>query len=103
MREGKRAKYSKEFKFKIAIEAIKGERQISEIAAEYKIHPVMIGNWKKQLLERGCAVFDSTPEKSEKDREEMTEELIHTIGRQQVKIDWLKKKLGISNIPGGGL
>lgn len=103
MAEGKRAKYSKEFKFKIAIEAIKGERQISEIAAEYKIHPVMIGNWKKQLLERGPVVFDSAPQKSEKAQQEMAEELIHTIGHQQVKIDWLKKKLGLSDIPRGDL
>ncbi len=39
MAEGKRAKYRKEFKFKIALEAIKGEKQINVIAAEYKIHP----------------------------------------------------------------
>ncbi len=103
MAEGKRAKYSKEFKFKIALEAIKGEKQINEIAAEYKIHPVMIGNWKKQLLERGAAVFDNSKQQSEKEQKESTEDLIHTIGHQQVQIDWLKKKLGFTDMPRGGL
>ena len=103
MAESKRAKYSKEFKFKIALEAIKGEKQINEIAAEYKIHPVMIGNWKKQLLERGAAVFDTSKQQSEKEQKESTEELIHTIGHQQVQIDWLKKKLGFTDIPRGAL
>ena len=97
MGEAKRNRYTKEFKFKVAIEAVKGERQLSEIAAEFKVHSVMVSNWKRQLLEHGAEVFASGTQKIEQDHQETTEALIHTIGHQQVQIDWLKKKLGLSD------
>jgi transposase-like protein len=46
----KRRKFSNELKFTIVLEAIKGQRQISEIATEYQVHPNQISNWKKQFL-----------------------------------------------------
>jgi transposase-like protein len=91
----KRNHYTKEFKFKVALEAIKGERQLSEIAAEYKVHPTMISNWKRQLLEHGAEIFATNAQKSEQDHKD--EDLVHTIGYQQLQIDWLKKKLGLSD------
>ncbi|WP_095522519.1 transposase [Sediminispirochaeta smaragdinae] len=48
----RRRKFTSEQKFQIVIEAIKGERQISEIAAQYQVHPNQISNWKKQFLKR---------------------------------------------------
>jgi transposase-like protein len=101
MGEAKRNRYTKEFKFKVALEAIKGEKQLSELATEFKVHPNMISTWKSQLLEKGSDVFDSKNQKAEGEREAATEDLIRTIGHQQVKIDWLKKKLGLSDIPRG--
>ena len=47
--ERKRTYRTKEFKFKVAIEAIKGQKQIAEIAEEYKVHPNQITQWKKEL------------------------------------------------------
>ena len=96
MGEAKRNRYTTEFKFKVAIEAVKGEKQLSEIAAEYKVHQTMISNWKKQLLENGASVFETKAQKATGDTDEGKEELIKTIGKQAVRIDWLKKKLGIS-------
>jgi transposase-like protein len=84
MGEAKRNRYTKEFKFKVALEAIKGEKQLAELSAEFKVHPTMISTWKRQLLEKGAEVFDAIGAKAE-------------IGHQQVKIDWMKKKLGISD------
>jgi transposase-like protein len=97
MGEAKRNRYTKEFKFKVALEAIKGEKQLAELSAEFKVHPTMINTWKRQLLEKGAEVFDAKGAKAEKERTESTEDLIRTIGHQQVKIDWMKKKLGISD------
>jgi transposase-like protein len=65
--ERTRGHYTKEFKFKVAIAAIKGEKQLSELAAEFKDQRTMISNWKRQLLEQGAAVFDTKGQKSEPD------------------------------------
>ncbi|MCB0182523.1 MAG: transposase, partial [Anaerolineae bacterium] len=49
----KRQQYSNDFKFKIALEAVKGAKTVSQIAAEHNLHPTQIGNWKKQLRREG--------------------------------------------------
>ncbi len=90
----KRINRSKELKFKIALEAIKGDKQVSEIAAEYNVHPNQISQWKKQLLEHGAEVFDSKDSKKSNHEKEM-EQLYKTVGKQQVTIEWFKKSLGI--------
>ena len=101
---GKRARnhYTNEFKFKVAIAAIKGEKQLSELAAEFKVHQTLISNWKRQLMELGAGVFETKATKSEEDQSAVSEELVKTIGHQTIQIDWLKKKLGISEPWRGG-
>ena len=96
MGEARRNRYTKEFKFKVAIAAIKGEKQLSELAAEFKVHQTLISNWKRQLMEQGSGIFDSKPSKTESESEAAQEDLVKTIGHQTIQIDWLKKKLGIS-------
>ena len=54
----KRRKHSSEFKAMVALEAIQGLKTISEIAAEYEIHPVMVGNWKKEMLQNLPDIFE---------------------------------------------
>ena len=83
----------------MALEAFKGERQIAVLAAEYQVHPNQITTWKKELLEKGAEIFASTGESSVKKLEKERDDLYKTIGHQQVRVDWLKKKLGISHIP----
>jgi transposase-like protein len=80
-------------KFQIVIEALKGERQISEIAAQYQVHPNQISNWKKQFLANGANVFATKADDSKKELEKTQEELFKKIGQQQYEIEWLKKKL----------
>jgi transposase-like protein len=93
---GKRTRRTKEFKFKVALEAIEGEMQIAEIAAKYSVHPNQVTEWKKQLLEKGAEVFSTAGEKKdERGQLDKAERLYKTIGHQAVRIDWLKKKLGI--------
>lgn len=102
MGESKRNHYTKEFKFKVAIAAIRGEKQLSELAAEFKVHSTMVSNWKRQLMEQGSGVFDTKGQKASPDPEAVSEDLVKTIGHQTVQIDWLKKKLGISESWRGG-
>lgn len=48
-----------EFKAKVSLEAVRGVKTISEIAQAYGVHPVMVGQWKKEILERARAPFDT--------------------------------------------
>lgn len=93
----KRTNRTKDFKFKVALEAVKGEKQIAEIAEEYKVHPNQVSQWKKQLLENGSEIFSTSAAKREKEHEEELEKLYKTVGKQQVTIDWFKKNLGIKD------
>ena len=86
----KRRTFSAETKFTIVLEAIKGQRQISEIAAEFDVHPNQISNWKQQFLENGAAVFQKKPDTTVSDMKEKESTLYKKIGEQQVEIDFLK-------------
>ncbi len=98
--KSKRTYRDKEFKFKVAIEAIKGEKQLSELATEFGVHPQQITQWKKELLDNGPELFSTKAESDIKKIEKERDQLYRTIGHLQVRIDWLKKTLGISHIPG---
>jgi transposase-like protein len=59
MSEGRRRKvYSPEFKAKVGLEALKGVKTINEIAQEYGVHPVQIGQWKKAIQEQAKSLFE---------------------------------------------
>lgn len=64
----KRRKHSSEFKARVALEAIQGLKTISEIAAEYEIHPVMVGNWKKEMLQNLPDIFEKRIQRRKKKR-----------------------------------
>ncbi len=53
-----RRKHSPEFKARVALEAIKGIKTVSQIAQEYEIHPVMVSKWKKEMLNHLPDVFE---------------------------------------------
>ena len=89
-----RRKFTAAFKAKVAIEAIKGEKTLGEIAAEFKVHPNQVSAWKKLLLEGSSDVFGDRPERREKDFEAERDRLYRQIGQLQVEVDWLKKKTG---------
>ncbi len=86
--------HSIQFKSKVAIEAIKGEYTIQEIAQRYEIHPNMVTLWKKQLLENAASAFDKnkTANKEMQEIVNKEEELYSQIGRLKVENEFLKKK-----------
>ena len=94
MKRNKRT-FTAEFKAKVAIEAIKEVKTISELAQFYQIHPNLISLWKKEFLSKASRVFDSG--KDEKDQisklQKEKENLVHQIGELTVDNKWLKKKL----------
>lgn len=90
-----RTKRSPEFKAKIALTALRGDKTVNELATLYSVHPNQITAWKRQAQEHLVAVFDSKKEKSSKADEKLKEELYRQIGQLKVELDWLKKKSGL--------
>ena len=89
-----RNRYSAEFKAKLALEVIKGNRTLTEIASEAQVHPNLLMQWKKQLLESLPVVFADKRAKENKEQEEKEAQLYQQIGQLKVELDWLKKKVG---------
>jgi transposase len=90
----KRKRYGKEFKAKVALEALKGQKTANEITSEYGVHASQVNMWKKQLLEAAPAVFGRGRDREAADREAERDRLYQQIGRLQVEVEWLKKKTG---------
>ena len=92
MSEGKKRKvHTAEFKAKVGLEAVRGVKTISEIAQAYGVHPVLVGQWKKEILEHAGALFEM--KRGPKPAEDKSDEdkLYGEIGRLKMENDWLKK------------
>jgi len=89
-----RTRHSEEFKAKVALEAVREQKTLTEIAGHYQIHPNQVTKWKKDLLEGAPAIFVDG-RKSRKEDKPSEEMLYQQIGQLQVELDWLKKKSGL--------
>ncbi len=89
-----RNRYSADFKAKLALEVLKQERTLTEIASEAQVHPNLLMQWKKQLLESLPQVFADKRAKEQKQQEEKEAHLYQQIGQLKVELDWMKKKVG---------
>ncbi len=87
-----RRQHSAEFKFRVALEATKGQKTINEIASEFGIHPNQVSDWKRQLLEGGENVFRDPQAHQAKEDAALQAELYEQIGRLKMELDWVKKK-----------
>ncbi|ATG37879.1 Transposase (plasmid) [Phaeobacter piscinae] len=81
----KRRNHDAGFKARVALEAVKGERTVSELAAEYGVHPTMIHQWKKALLEGASDIFERGGKKKAEVDEETVRSLHVKIGRLAVE------------------
>ncbi len=90
-----RRRHSGEFKAKVAVEAIRGQRTGNEIASAYGVHPVQVAQWKKQALAELPQVFGDRRAKAAQDEEALRAELYQQIGQLKVELDWVKKKAGL--------
>jgi len=89
-----RRRFDGKFKARVALDAIRGLRTISEVAKQFQVHPNQVTLWKKQLLGGASQVFEagSVSSKSGSDEPEAAE-LYEQIGRLKVELEWLKKKV----------
>lgn len=90
----KRRNHDAGFKARVALEAVKGERTVSELAAEYGVHPTMIHQWKKALLEGASDIFERCGRKQAAEVDEETVRSLHAkIGELAVASDFSSEKL----------
>ena len=89
-----RKKHSKELKARIGLDAIKGQKTMSELASEYGVHANQISRWRKQLLEAAPDIFTRGKDKEAEKNEVERDHLYKKVGQLQIEVDWLKKKTG---------
>ena len=91
---GKRKQHSAAFKAQVALAAVRGDRTVNELAGQYGVHPTLVHAWKKQLLAGADQVFRSGSTGAATDVEAEKVGLFEQIGRLQMELAWLKKKVG---------
>ena len=90
----KRRQYSSEFKAKVAIVCIRGDKTTAELAAQHEIHPTQINTWKRELLENASTLFDNgkSAGKAQSDARAENDELYRQIGKLKVERDFLAER-----------
>ena len=96
----KRRTFNAEFKSKVALEALREQQPVHEIAKRYQIHPSQVTEWKKTLLGEASTVFNKgkTQVALEVQNKRKKEQLYKHIGQLKVEVDFLKdscEKLGV--------
>lgn len=89
-----RKKYSPEFKAKVALELIREEKTVAQLASEYGVHPVLLQRWKKQALDNSARLFvgEEQWETSKAQYEKRIGELYAEVGQLTTQLSWLKKR-----------
>jgi transposase-like protein len=96
MKKSTRRKFSSTFKAKVALEAVKGQLTIAELAKKFDVNQVIIARWKAEFISNMSAVFEKSDKPEEPDVD--TQELYAQIGQLRVEKEFLKKsckKLGL--------
>ena len=86
---------SPKFKARVAIEAIRGEKTLSELGSQFKVHPMQIAKWRKSAFEQLPELFVDGRMRKARNGEAESDALYEEIGRLKVELDWLKKKVGM--------
>jgi transposase len=88
----KRKSHNPKFKAKVALAAIQNDETAAQLASRFGVHPTMVSNWKRQMLDGAADIFDKN-HKSRKQAEAKTDELYRQIGQLKVENDFLARKL----------
>ncbi len=92
--KNKRRTFTKKFKLKVILEALKERSTVKELCQKYELHPNQISKWKQDFLDKAEEVMDSTSSRKEQEEEFKEQEKLYSkIGQLQMEIDYLKKRL----------
>ena len=93
MSQGRR-KHSPAFKVKVALEALKGQETVAQLAARYEVHPGQIQAWNKALVEGASCIFGNGKEQKSRNAAALIARLYQEIGQLKVERDFLEKRSG---------
>ncbi|MEE8419344.1 MAG: IS3 family transposase [Dehalococcoidales bacterium] len=96
--KGSRKKHSPSFKAKVALEALKGEETIAQIASRFEVHPNLVTKWRKALREDAAGIFGQDHVRKKKEDENLVARLYQQIGQLKVERDFLGERLGALNV-----
>ena len=85
----KRRRFTADFKAKVALEALRGDKTIQEIAARHKVHPNQVSTWKRQAVDGLGEVFSNGVDRARRDHETEVRDLHAKIGQLTVERDFL--------------
>ena len=90
-----RKQHSPQFKARVVIEAIRGEKTLAQLGSQFKVHPIQIAKWRKTALEQMPELFVDGRTRKALSGAADNNALYEEIGRLKVELDWLKKKVGM--------
>ena len=88
-----RRRFTADFKAKVALEALRGDKTIQEIAGRHKVHPNQVSAWKRQAMDGLGAVFSNGAERAGRDHDAEVHDLHAKIGQLTVERDFLARGL----------
>ena len=89
-----RRTHSPAFKAKVALEAVKGEDTVAQLAARHEVHPGQIQAWKKSLVEGASGVFSNGKDQKGRNAAALIARLYQEIGQLKVERDFLAERSG---------
>lgn len=89
-----RRKHTAAFKARVALEAVKDEHTIAELAKRFEVHPTLVRKWKRELTEKAAEIFGEDRAQAAKDNDTLIAQLYQQIGQLKVERDFLGSKLG---------
>jgi transposase-like protein len=89
-----RRKHSPSFKAKVALEALKGEETVAQLASRFNVHPSQIHKWKKELTDGAAGIFGNNQGQKTPDNQQLVAKLYQQIGQLKVERDFLENVLG---------
>jgi transposase-like protein len=89
----KRRRIEAGIKAKVALAAVRGDRTASQLVSTFEVHATQIGQWKKRLIEGAVELFSDDRRREVQDQNALVAELYEQIGRLQMELGWLKKKV----------
>ena len=98
----KRKQHNAEFKARVAMASLSGEKTLAELSAEFGVHPTMISNWKQELVKRASELFVRGSKAPVEDAQKVIDDLHRKIGQLQVERDFLAGQPAISRVLRGG-
>jgi len=91
MKQRNKKRFDPEFKARVALEALQEKESLARLGRRYGVHPVLVGQWKKQLVEKAVAAFST--ESAGRDTEKVRDELPREVGELTVERDFLARGL----------